>query len=97
MKNTRELILSNIELANKMASSKKRLLSHVHYEDLQSAAYLGLVEAANKFDKSKNDCFKIFATWRIKGAIKDYLRELSWGSRRKPVLAYNIEELRCNL
>jgi RNA polymerase sigma factor for flagellar operon FliA len=94
MKNKKELILSNINLANKMASSKKRLLSHVHYEDLQSAAYLGLVEAANNFDNNKNVCFEIFATWRIKGAIKDYLREINWGTRRKPVFAYNIEELR---
>jgi len=93
--NIKELVISHIDLANKMALSKKRLLSYVHYEELQSAAYLGLVEAANKFDINKNDCFRAFATWRIKGAIKDYLREIRWGSRRKPIFAYNnIEEVK---
>jgi RNA polymerase sigma factor for flagellar operon FliA len=91
MKNTRELILSNINLANNLAASKKRSLSHIYYEDLQSAAFLGLVEAANKFDNSKNNCFEAFAICRIQGAIKDYLRELNWGSRRNPIYMYNYD------
>lgn len=93
MNNTRELVLSNIELANRIALNKKRTLSFVYYEDLQAAAFLGLVEAANKYDRNKNDCFEIFATFRINGAIRDYLREIRWGSRRNPKLVYNLNEL----
>lgn len=91
--NIRQLVLSNIKLANTAAANKKRFLSNVYYEDLQSAAYLGLVEAANKFDDQKNDCFQVFALWRINGAIKDYLRELNWGSRRNPVFMCDLENL----
>lgn len=78
------LILENIPLADKMAKSKKRKLSHISYAELQSAAYLGLVEAARNYDLSKNDNFPAFAVWRIIGSIRDYLRELSWGSRSNP-------------
>lgn len=76
-----DLIVSHIYLADKMAKSKKRKLHHISLEELQSAAYFGLVQAANKYNQENNDCFAAFAVWRIAGAIKDYLRELSWGTR----------------
>lgn len=79
------LILSNLNLADKIAKSKKRKLSHISLDDLKSAAYLGLVEAANSYNSLENDCFPAYAVWRIIGAVKDFLRELSWGSRSKPV------------
>ena len=78
------LIVENISLANKIAKSKKRKLSHISYDELQAAAYLGLVEAAHKYRPEENDCFAAFAVWRIIGAVRDYLRELSWGSRANP-------------
>lgn len=78
------LIVENLSLANKIAKSKKRKLSHVSYDELQSAAYLGLVEAANSYKFEENDCFAAFAVWRIIGAVRDYLRELNWGSRANP-------------
>jgi len=87
----KELIILNINLANAIAAKKKRALSHIHYEDLQSAAYMGLVEAANNYDSNKNDCFQSFAVWRISGAIKDYLREINWGSRRNPINMSDLE------
>ena len=68
------LILNNISLAEKIAKSKKRKLSHISYDELKSAAYLGLVEAANNYNSSENDNFPAFAVWRIIGAVRDYLR-----------------------
>lgn len=79
------LIIENLNLAEKLAKSKKRKLSHISYDELKSAAFCGLVEAANSYDFSKNNCFPAYALWRITGAIQDYLRELSWGSRSKPL------------
>lgn len=79
------LIIENLNLAEKLAKTKKRKLSHISYDDLKSAAFCGLVEAANSYDNNKNDCFPAYAVYRISGAIKDYLRELSWGSRSKPI------------
>ena len=89
----KQLILSNLEFANRVALSKKRFLSHIHYEDLQSAAYFGLVQAANKYDFKKNDCFQALAFCRIKGAVQDYLREINWGSRRNPIHMESLQNL----
>ena len=79
---TNQLITDNLFFADILAGKFKRKISFVSYEELQSAAYLGLVEAANNFDSSKNTNFTLFARFRIVGAIRDYLREISWGSRR---------------
>jgi RNA polymerase sigma factor (sigma-70 family) len=79
---TNELILQNINLANSIAKIKKKTLKFVSLDELQSAAYFGLVQAANKFDPNKKTAFSTYAYIRIVGAIKDYLRELSWGTRK---------------
>jgi RNA polymerase sigma factor (sigma-70 family) len=79
------LVLENMYLAEKIAKSRKKKLSNVSYDELKSAAYLGLVEAANHYDPQENDCFAAYAVWRVIGAVRDYLRELSWGPRSKPV------------
>jgi RNA polymerase sigma factor (sigma-70 family) len=45
-------------------------------EDLQSAAYMALVEAAGAFDPSRNVNFATYARRRIQGAVLDARREL---------------------
>jgi RNA polymerase sigma factor (sigma-70 family) len=45
-------------------------------EDLFGYAYLGLVEAANRFDPSRGVPFDAFATFRIRGAIYDGLKKM---------------------
>ena len=62
-------------LACRMA--KKKSLSappHVSFEELQSAAYMGLVDAASRFDPSKGFAFSSFARLRIEGEMKDHMR-----------------------
>ncbi len=49
----------------------------VDVENLESAGVLGLVEAAAKFDPTRNVQFKTFAYIRIRGAILDELRRNS--------------------
>lgn len=46
----------------------------VDVENLESAGVLGLVEAAAKFDPTRNAQFKTFAYMRVRGAILDELR-----------------------
>lgn len=46
-------------------------------EDLESAAYLGLVEAADRYRYRPNVKFTAFAFFRIRGAIIDFLRKNS--------------------
>lgn len=55
--------------------------SFMNRDDMQSAGMLGLLDAANKFDSSKNILFKTFAEYRIRGAILDEMRKLDWFSR----------------
>jgi len=89
---TEELVLKYVPLANKLAFDKKRNLpKHVDVEELQSAAYLGLVEAASRFDESKGIAFSTFAYPRISGAILDHLRQQSWGKRTDPKAAYSLD------
>jgi RNA polymerase sigma factor for flagellar operon FliA len=49
----------------------------VDVENLESAGVLGLVEAASKFDPTRNAQFKTFAYMRVRGAILDELRRNS--------------------
>ena len=55
--------------------------SFMNQDDMRSAGMLGLIDAANKYDKSKNILFKTFAEYRIRGAILDEMRKLDWFSR----------------
>jgi RNA polymerase sigma factor for flagellar operon FliA len=55
-----------------------RLPSHISMEDLISSGIIGLIDAVQKFDPSKNINFKTYAEFRIKGAILDELRSLDW-------------------
>jgi len=59
----------------------ERLPRHVPLEDLIHAGVIGLIDALNKFDRSKHVQFGSYAKFRIRGAILDSLRELDWGSR----------------
>lgn len=53
-----------------------RLPASVTWDELVSAGYLGLIEAADRFDASRASNFSAFARPRIRGAMLDSLREL---------------------
>lgn len=57
------------------------LPASVDRDDLASEARIGLIDAINRFDPSKNVKFETYASIRIKGAIVDYLRKLDWAPR----------------
>jgi RNA polymerase sigma factor (sigma-70 family) len=87
-----ELIISHLSLAERIAASKKKKVPRsVHFEDLQAAAYMGLVDAAGKYDKSLNNSFEHYAHPRISGAIQDYLRECGWGPKNRRTSAISID------
>ncbi len=70
-----KLIMSHLPLVKHVIGRiMVELPAGVDLENLQSAGILGLVEAANKFDPSKNTQFKTFAYLRVRGAILDELR-----------------------
>lgn len=87
--NTTELILEHKSLADDLAKVKKSSIQNrsVYYEDLQAAAYIGLVQAAYKY-KEERGGFDKFATYRINGSMNSYLRnlvswKLDWGKNKK--------------
>ncbi|MFP6655499.1 MAG: FliA/WhiG family RNA polymerase sigma factor [Myxococcota bacterium] len=77
-----EIVLQHTPLiryiVNRMAA---RLPSHIDLDDLHSTGVIGLMDAIEKFDPSKNCRFKTYAEFRIKGAILDQLRALDWVPR----------------
>jgi len=70
----------------------ERLPRHVPLEDLVHAGVIGLIDALNKFDRSKHVQFGSYAKFRIRGAILDSLREMDWGPRELRRKARGVEE-----
>jgi RNA polymerase sigma factor FliA len=52
----------------------RRLPPHVDRDDLISAGYLGLIEAAQSYDPARGKSFETFASYRIRGAMLDDIR-----------------------
>jgi RNA polymerase sigma factor for flagellar operon FliA len=69
-----------------------RLPRHVLLEDLVHAGVVGLIDALQKFDGSKQVQFGSYAKFRIRGAILDSLRELDWSPRDLRRKARRLEE-----
>jgi RNA polymerase sigma factor for flagellar operon FliA len=57
------------------------LPAKIEMADLMGAAWLGLLDAAAKFDPEKSLRFEPYARIRIQGAIQDELRTLDWVPR----------------
>jgi RNA polymerase sigma factor FliA len=78
-----ELVMSQLTEVNFIARRiHKRLPVFVPLEDLVHSGVVGLLEATQKYDSTKNVQFKTFAQFRIRGAILDSLRQLDRASRR---------------
>jgi RNA polymerase sigma factor FliA len=70
----------------------ERLPRHVPFEDLVHAGVVGLIDALQKFDRSKQVQFGSYAKFRIRGAILDSLREMDWSPRDLRRQARRVEE-----
>lgn len=77
-----KLIRENLELVDILVGRMStQVPSFMNRDDMKSAGMMGLIDAANKFDSSKNILFRTFAEYRIRGAIYDEMRKLDWFSR----------------
>lgn len=65
-------------IAQKIAS---RLPSNVELDDLISCGVIGLMDAIEKFDPTRDNKFKTYAEFRVRGAILDELRAQDWVPR----------------
>ncbi|MBZ5579883.1 MAG: FliA/WhiG family RNA polymerase sigma factor [Acidobacteriia bacterium] len=76
------IVLEHLTLVKVIAIRvHENLPVHVDLDDLIHAGVLGLFDAIEKFDATKNVAFQSYAKHRIKGAILDSLRQLDWASR----------------
>lgn len=70
------LIVEHIPFAKKLAKDFYRRRSWVGLErqEFEGAAFLGLCDAARRFDSTRGMYFRTFAYFRIKGAMLDLVR-----------------------
>ncbi|WP_274651521.1 FliA/WhiG family RNA polymerase sigma factor [Paenibacillus humicola] len=68
------------------------LPKNVSKDDLASNGVMGLIDAIEKFDYRRGLQFETYASWRIRGAIIDGLRQGDWVPRSVREKAKRIEE-----
>lgn len=85
----------HVDFARMLAAHLARQLSaRADLEELESDALLGLIEAAESFDRERGILFRTYAARRIKGAIIDGLRQRQQLRRRwKKPLMRSLDEI----
>lgn len=76
-------------VTNRMAIG---LPKNVSKDDLSSNGVMGLIDAIEKFDYERGLQFETYASWRIRGAMIDGLRQGDWVPRSVREKAKRIEE-----
>lgn len=77
------LVEEHLSVVRSIAGQIARgLPSQVQMDDLVSAGTRGLIEAADRFDPARGVGFVTFAYYRIRGAIFDDIRRMTWLPRR---------------
>ena len=88
-----KLILKLLPFTRSIAERMSmRLPANVDVDDLINAGIIGLIDAIEKFDPSKEIKFKTYAEFRIRGAILDELRSLDWLPRSLRQKTSQVEE-----
>lgn len=75
-------------IAQKIAA---RLPANIELDDLMSSGVIGLMDAIDKYDSSRDNKFKTYAEFRIRGAILDELRAQDWVPRSVREKAKQLE------
>jgi len=74
-----------------------RLPSNIEFDDLVSSGVIGLMDAIDKYDPSRDNKFKTYAEFRIRGAILDELRAQDWVPRSVREKAKHLERTHLKL
>jgi RNA polymerase sigma factor for flagellar operon FliA len=79
-----KLVEMHLGLARAIAAKVHRIMGgRVELEDLVAQALAGLSEAACRYDPDAATPFGLFAQYRIRGAIFDWLRSMGYLQRRR--------------
>ena len=68
-----------------------RLPANIELDDLISSGVIGLMDAIDKYDSTRDNKFKTYAEFRIRGAILDELRAQDWIPRSVREKAKQLE------
>jgi len=74
-----------------------RLPPNIDIDDLVSSGIIGLMDAIDKYDPSRDNKFRTYAEFRIRGAILDELRSQDWVPRSVRDKAKKIEKTNARL
>jgi RNA polymerase sigma factor FliA len=77
-------------LAQKIAI---RLPANIELDDLISSGVIGLMDAVDKYDSTRDNKFKTYAEFRIRGAMLDELRSQDWVPRSVREKAKQLERV----
>ena len=69
-----------------------KLPSNIDIDDLVSSGIIGLMDAINKYDPTRDNKFRTYAEFRIRGAILDELRSQDWVPRSVRDKAKKVEK-----
>ena len=87
------LVMENLPEVSYIARRiHSRLPKHIPLEDLMNAGVVGLLEAIDRYDASREVRLMSYAKLRIEGAILDSLRTLDWSPRDLRKKARQVEE-----
>jgi RNA polymerase sigma factor for flagellar operon FliA len=79
-----KLVETHLGLARAIAAKVHRIMrGSVDYDELLAQALAGLSEAAGRYDPEAATPFGLFAQYRIRGAIFDWLRSMGYLQRRR--------------
>ncbi|MBU4471521.1 MAG: FliA/WhiG family RNA polymerase sigma factor [Proteobacteria bacterium] len=82
LKNRSSLILEYLPFVKQIVSRiASHLPPHVESEDLINAGVIGLMQAIDRFDPTRDNTLKTYASFRIKGAVLSELRSRDYLSR----------------
>ena len=88
-----QLIVRYSPLVKYVAGRVSAGLPHnIEQADLVSYGMFGLIDAIEKYDRSRNIKFETYAITRIKGAIIDELRSIDWVPRSVRAKARSVEK-----
>lgn len=74
-----EIVVKYIPMIKCIAKKiSARLPSHIDFDDLVSNGSIGLMDAIAKYDPTRENKFRTYAEFRIRGSILDALRSDDW-------------------
>ncbi len=88
-----QLVVDHAPIARRIAlRMARRLPDPVLVDDVVAAAYLGLTQAAERYDPKRGEPFLGFAEQRIRGAVYDELRRADILPRRQRQKAKRVQD-----